>query len=234
MDWGKTGLTTMIPRPKELVDTIRARSTKITYPAKALFLEPGGEMGGIYYIAQGHTRHYMVAIDGTEKILYALSPGWFFGEAPYLLEQSTGLYSRTDTETTLYKISAADFAELMDTNPQFRDAVLECLSKKTLMLRHEVENLSFNSCKDRLKRLFCATADTDHLIDEAWYGLSVHYTQYDLSTIVGGARVTVSKLINELCAEGFIRVLNRRTQVNAREYAKYLSWHSERQERNRE
>lgn len=229
MDREKTCLTTMIPRPKELVDTIRAHSTEIVCPAKTFFLEPGKELGGIYYIAKGNTRHYMVAIDGTEKILYTLSSGWFFGETPYLLEQSTGLYSRTDTETTLYKIGASDYAELMDTNAQFRNAVLECLSKKTLMLRREVESLSFNSCKDRLKRLFCATADTEHLIDDAWYGLSVRYSQYDLSTIVGSARVTVTKLINELCAEGFIRVLNRRTQVNVKEYEKYLSWHSERQ-----
>ena len=54
----------------------------------------------------------------------------------------------------------------------------------------------------------------DRLIDGGWYKLKVHYTQYELSTIIGGARVTISKLINELCDEGFIRMLNRNVQVN--------------------
>lgn len=35
---------------------------------------------------------------------------------------------------------------------------------------------------------------------------------------MGGARVTITKLINELCAEGFIRVLNRKTQINIEQY----------------
>ena len=93
-----------------------------------------------------------------------------------------------------------------------------------LIMRHEIENLIFNSCKDRLKRLFFFTADTSRLMEGEWYNLKIHYTQYELSTIVGGARVTISKLINELCSEGFIRLLNRSIQINAREYAKLSQW----------
>ena len=52
--------------------------------------------------------------------------------------------------------------------------------------------------------------------------MNVSYTQYELSTIVGGARVTVSKLISELCAEGFIRMLNHKLQINAGKYRKYV------------
>ena len=89
-------------------------------------------------------------------------------------------------------------------------------------MRHEIENLTFNSCKDRLKRLFCSTADPDKLIDGGWYNLKVYYTQYELSTIIGGARVTISKLVNELCDEGFIRMLNRNIQVNAEKYRVFM------------
>ena len=56
------------------------------------------------------------------------------------------------------------------------------------------------------------------MIDGGWYDLKLNYTQYEISTIVGGARVTISKLINELCAEGFIRVLNRKTQISVAQY----------------
>ena len=75
-----------------------------------------------------------------------------------------------------------------------------------------------SSCKDRLRRLYCSTADTSRVIDGQWYDLKLNYTQYEISTIVGGARVTITKLINELCAEGFIRVLNRKTQINIEQY----------------
>ena len=45
-----------------------------------------------------------------------------------------------------------------------------------------------------------------------------HYTQYEISTIIGSARVTTSKLINELCNDGFIRILNRKIQVSKSAY----------------
>ena len=55
----------------------------------------------------------------------------------------------------------------------------------------------------------------------------MRYTQYELSTIVGGARVTVTKLLNELCAEGFLRILNRRIQVSQASYLQVTRWMEE-------
>ena len=179
-------------------------------------------LDGVYYVVSGRTCHYMMSLDGTEKILYTLAAGWFYGETPCSLSEPTGLYSKTEVKTTLYKLPIQEYEYLMDTNKLFRETILYSYSRKMLILRHEIENLTFNSCKDRLKRLFCSVADTSRLIEGAWYGMNVSYTQYELSTIVGGARVTVSKLISELCAEGFIRMLNHKLQINAGKYRKYV------------
>ena len=215
------------PVQEELEKLLRAHSTILTYPAKKVFLEPGMKLDGVYYIANGRTCHYMVSLDGMEKVLYTLCSGWFYGEAPCNVEEPTGLYSKTEVKTTIYKIPYGVYQKLLDTNKLFRDTMFYCYSAKVLIMRHEIENLAFNSCKDRIKRLFCATADTTKLVEGAWYNLSAHYTQYELSTIVGGARVTVSKLVNELCQEGFARSLNHRIQVNAEEYKKFVSWMEE-------
>ena len=206
----------------DLEKLIQERSAVLTYPAKKVFLEPGMVLDGVYYVVSGRTCHYMMSLDGTEKILYTLAAGWFYGETPCSLSEPTGLYSKTEVKTTLYKLPIQEYEYLMDTNKLFRETILYSYSRKMLILRHEIENLTFNSCKDRLKRLFCSVADTSRLIEGAWYGMNVSYTQYELSTIVGGARVTVSKLISELCAEGFIRMLNHKLQINAGKYRKYV------------
>lgn len=206
----------------DLEKLIQERSAVLTYPAKKVFLEPGMILDGVYYMVSGRTCHYMMSLDGTEKILYTLAAGWFYGETPCSLSEPTGLYSKTEVKTTLYKLPIQEYEYLMDTNKLFRETILYSYSRKMLILRHEIENLTFNSCKDRLKRLFCSVADTSRLIEGAWYGMNVSYTQYELSTIVGGARVTVSKLISELCAEGFIRMLNHKLQINAGKYRKYV------------
>lgn len=222
MVFDKSTLTLPNPKQKELEELLKQHSTVLTYPAKKVFLEPGIALNGVYYIAEGRTRHYMMAMDGTEKILYTLASGWFYGETPCNLEEPTGLYSKTETKTTLYKIPLYAYEHLLDTNKMFRDAILDSYSKKMIIMRHEIENLTFNSCKDRLKRLLCSVADTSRVLDGGWYGLKVHYTQYELSTIVGGARVTISKLLNELCSEGFMRMLNRNAQINVVEYKRFV------------
>ena len=68
---------------------------------------------------------------------------------------------------------------------------------------------------------FCSMVDTDHITDPAWYSLKVHYTHGELGEIVGGARVTISRQLTELCNEGFLRIINRRAQVSAEAYQEY-------------
>lgn len=87
MTWEKSSLTLPNPERRELGEMIRRYALVLTYPAKKVYLEPGTVLDGVDYIAEGRTRHYMVAMDGTEKILYTLSAGWFFGETPCSLEQ---------------------------------------------------------------------------------------------------------------------------------------------------
>lgn len=202
-------------RNDALEQLIESHSETHIYPAKKIFLTPGQHLQGVYYIVKGRTRHYMIGTDGAEKILYTLSDGWFYGETPLFLQKSTGLFSQAEVETRVYVIPYQDYEVLLDTNRFFRDAILENCSKKMLIMRHEIENLTFNSCKDRLKRLFCSTADTSCLLENRWYNLKVHYTQQELSAIIGSTRITISKTIKELCDEDFIRILNRNTQVNA-------------------
>ncbi len=217
-----TGNLTLPLEPNEKLEKLISEfGEEYTYPAREIFLEPGMYLKDVIYIKSGRTRHYMVGSDGSEKILYTLTDGWFFGETPCSMNKPTGLYSKTEIKTILYKIPAKTYQNLLDSNKIFRDAVLESYSRKMLNLRYEVANLTFNSCKDRLKRLFCTTADTAKLIEDQWYNLKVNYNQYELSTIVGGSRVTVSKLIGELCCDGFIRVVNRTMQVNAKKYKDY-------------
>ena len=218
MEWKDSNVTLPLPKQNELTALIGQNGIRMEVPAKKVFLKPGDTLKGVYYIAEGRTRHFMCAPDGTEKLLYILSAGWFYGETPCELHDTTGLFSKADQPSVLYLIPMPKYRVLLAESDLFREAILQSYSKKMRILRQEVANLSFTPCKDRLRRLYCSTADTSHVIDGQWYDLKLNYTQYEISTIVGGARVTITKLINELCAEGFIRVLNRKTQINVNQY----------------
>ena len=206
----------------ELECFIKANAKELHYAAKAVISRPGEELGYIFYVKSGRTRHIILRDDGNEKVLYTLSQGWFFGEVSSDLDLHTSLYSIAEENVVIYKINERKYHELIDTSKLFRDAIIHSYAQKLLILRYELEDISFHSCKQRLKRLFCSVADADKLIDGAWYTLKVKYTQYDLGIIVGSARVTVSKLINELYSEGILRLINHKMQVSKKAYDEYI------------
>lgn len=222
MNHSNTPLTFPARYVEELEQLIEKNSKTITYFPRQVISEPGDCLNYIYYIKSGRTRHTIINLDGDEKILYTLSDGWFFGEAPNDLEKETGLRSIAETKTVLCQIQSETYHQLMDTNKLFRDTILQSYAQKIMILRYEIENLSFNSCKSRLKRLFCSVVDSSVVIDGQWYKLKVKYTQYELGIIVGSARVTISKMINELCNENSIRLINRQLQVHKSVYDAYL------------
>lgn len=219
--WIESSLTRPSPVQEELADLIRNHATALEYPAKKVFLQPGDIIHGVCYIASGRTHHYMMAEDGSEKVLYTLAAGWFFGESSCTLDKPTSLHSMAEVKTEILYIPQEDYRWILDHEKLLREAIFQSYSKKELILRHEVENLAFNSCKDRLKRLLCSVADLEHPTADGWYPLKVRYTQYELSAIVGNSRVTVNKLINELCEEGFVRVLNRKMQVHSGQCSRF-------------
>ena len=211
-----------IEQSPELEALIRSCAQVIELPARTVFCNIGGQLDGVFYIAKGRTSHYIVSEEGTEKMLYTLSRGWFFGETACTLNKNSSLISKTNSECTLYKISKQTFDSLMAQSDLFRHALMTSNALKTLTMRHEIENITFYSCKDRLIKLLCTTADKARCIDGNWYGLHVQYTHSDLSVIIGSSRITITKMINELCEEGVIRLVNRKMQVNAGYYQQYM------------
>ncbi len=206
---------------------LRPLCKELHIPAGKLFLPPGDTINCIYYIKSGTTRHCMTGPDGTEKLLYCLNAGWFFGETALFFTSHTTLSSYAETDVVIYKVPMTVYNKLLASNALFREVLIKGYSSKILAMRYEIENLSFNSCKDRIKRLFCMMIDTQDTSTPGWYNLKRRYTQSELCVMIGAARITINKSISELCDDGFIRMLNRKVQVNADCYQEYITNYSE-------
>lgn len=209
----------------ELDGIIEPVATRVVCPPKHILAMPGENLDFLWYVQSGCAKLFMDNGEGVTKMLYTLKAGWFYGETPCFMHVTTGLFFQTETRTVLYKIPEAQCRRLMEESALFRDSVVVCMANKLLMLRHEVANLTFNSCKERIRRLFCSATDVSAQADSGWYALHTHYTHSEVGEIVGAARVTVSRQISELCNEGFLRVINRRIQVNTVKYKAYSFRH---------
>lgn len=207
----------------ELEKLILPLSKKYEFPKKHIFLRPGDKFDGIYYIYKGSTKHYMTSEDGIIKLLYILNRGRFYGESSFFLNVPTENFSEAETDVILYKMPKDAINELMDKSKIFRENIIRGYSEKCLILRYEVANLSFNNSKNRLKQIFCSIMDLNSLESPNWYALEQHFTHQELGEIIGTTRVTISRQINELCNEGFLRIVNRKYQINKSQAEQYLN-----------
>lgn len=224
MDINKRNLTFSINENQELENIVKENSTMVKIPQKKIFMYPGEELEYLYFIKEGKTRHYMADSNGAEKILYVLTKGWFFGEAALVLDYSeTSLYSKTETDTTLYLIGRERSQKLLDNNKIFREGIMRSFGFKTMILRYEIENILFNSSKDRIKRFLCVNVNYDNIHNSNWIDIDSEYTHYEIGVLVGCTRVTVSKMMHELAKEGFIRVINNKIQINKKMYYNYIN-----------
>ena len=210
-------------RNEEIERILRPLITVQKISAKETISSPGDFIDGLYYIYSGKTRNYIMNAGGIEKVLYMLTEGWLFGEGIGKFSSETTIFSTAEEDTEIWRLSYQQNQRLLRESPAYAQHLLRCVTYKQIYLRYEVENLCFNSCKDRLKRAICTEVDNNTLIDGAWYGVRNQYSHYEYSVLISSARVTVSKLLRELCDDNFIRVLNRKIQVNATQFHEYIS-----------
>lgn len=211
-------LTSPIQSNPELEQILRKQASPLAIPAKKVFLEAETASGGVYYILSGRTRHYLLGDDGAEKILFVLTAGWFFGDTASLLSVPQPLYVMAEEPTEILFIPTEAFRGLMRSNPVVNEAIMFSQAYKNLMMCREIESHVFLTSRDRLLQLFYHSADATFAFDGKWYSLKHNYTQQELGTILGVSRVTISKLVNEFCNDGVIRIVNRRMQINIHHY----------------
>jgi len=224
MGVNKRNLTFSANENPALEKVIKENSSRVAIPKNKIFIYQGEKLNYLYFIKEGKTRHYMADPNGAEKILYVLTKGWFFGEASLVLDYpETSLYSKAETDTVLYQLDRKKAKDLLDNNKIFREGVLKSFAYKTMILRYEIENILFNPVKDRIKTFLCLNLNSEKLDKLEWIDIDSEYTHYEIGVLVGCTRVTVTKIMQELMKEGFIRVINNKMQINREKYFEFIN-----------
>ncbi len=200
----------------ELRPLVYQHGNKLTFVSKRVILSPIDILDSYYFIDKGRARYVTTGTEGEERILGILEQDSFFGVVPILLpDQTFNLFVITEIPTVIYTLNKDTFMNLLNSSTTFRDSTLRGLATQIIMLMSQIQSLSFKSCKDRLYELFLASTIKQHLVDQHWYKLKYQYTQEDMGKIIGASRITVTRIINELCSEDLIRIVNRKIEVHA-------------------
>lgn len=165
--------------------------------------DPGDSL---HIVASGAVKILLPSAEGEEAIIATLRPGDFFGELSLLdgVPRSATAAALEPTETLV--LPRATFHELVEREPELREALLAGLTGELRRLTGHVAELHFLDLAGRLAMRLTRLAQEAQPNARGEIRLDWPYTQSDLAAMIGGTRQSVNKLLSSLVDDGLVRI----------------------------
>lgn len=147
----------------------------------------------LYYLLKGRVRSFLVSDDGEERTLAFYGTGHLFGEASFFDEQPRMSSAAAVTDCEVIAVSRQQMLHLFQQEPALALSMLKYLAQTVRLLSDQVDHITFLSAEERIIRVLLS-GETD-LLD---------ITQEELANAVGASRVTVSRCLQRLAAQGLL------------------------------
>lgn len=190
---------------------IKAMKTKNYRKNEAIFTD-GTKPNGIYYLNKGKIKKYKVDNDGREQIIYIYSSGEFFGYSAILSQESYGDTTSTLENSVISFISKDSFLEILNQSSVFSGLLLKSLSHEFSVMANLIAVLSHRTVRERaaLSLLILHDKYKSNTFEEE---VLISLSRVDLANMVGTARETLARILNDFKQEKLIRSEGRKIQI---------------------
>lgn len=169
-----------------------------------------------YYIKKGKVKVYMTSPEGMEKTLSTAGQGEIIGEAAFFDKMPRVSCAKALTNTELAIINQQILVKLIQGDPKIAMELLHIQANRIRQLSIQIDSITFLQAKGRIAQLLLQSM---HIKDNH---LIVDLTHEEIGSIIGVSRVTVSKILNSLADNGYIKTAYRKVIVLDEAYLKSL------------
>jgi len=195
----------------EDLESIAAHLIPRRFPRNATVVEEGLPGDYMYVIQEGRVKVTKLSEDGREKILEMMSEGSFFGEMALLDQAPRSATVKTLTAAKLLALSRHDFLSLLRRSPDLSMTVIQELTRRLRDTDEQASSLSFLRVKDRTKGLLRRMAAESE--EESARRATPTLTHQQIADMIGTSRETVTRVVKELKAEGWLQQQGKRYLV---------------------
>ncbi|MBJ6362381.1 Crp/Fnr family transcriptional regulator [Paenibacillus sp. MAHUQ-46] len=193
-----------------------------TFKKNSIIFIEGDEGEEIYFIRSGSVNIY--SFDGSKKVILAvLQKGEYFGEMaairPGLVRSAT---AETASPTKLFTLRRRDFEKLIEQHPQLAFQLLEYSMERLRQANQQIYDLTFLNVKTRIMKRLIRLSQEYGVTEAAGIRIDAKLTHQQIAEMVGAARETVTKVLQELQEEGNILIRNKWITLPDRERLKSL------------
>ncbi|MAM43614.1 MAG: Crp/Fnr family transcriptional regulator [Candidatus Marinimicrobia bacterium] len=186
---------------------------------KFIFLEDSeGEQ--CFFVVQGSVKVTRLSKDGREVILAMLNEGEFFGEMALLDGESRSANVIALEETEVLTLNREDFLVVLHDYPQIAIQLLKEMADRLRKSDRQIASLSLSDAEKRIALCIIRFADEQGIIKRGQVSIPKMPIQQDIANMAGTSRETVSRAINLLEKEHFIKRQGRELLIL--DYKKFI------------
>jgi CRP-like cAMP-binding protein len=178
--------------------------TQTLTDGQTLFLKGDGG-NALYGVRRGRILVTTSTPAGKQLTLNVLGSGDIFGEIALLDGRPRTADAIASGPTELFMIRRSDFQNLLQRHPSIALKIIELLCERVRWTSERMEEASLMSLPLRLARRLLKLADD--------FGEEILISQEDLSVLVGAARETVNRQLQQWQRAGLIELGRARIQV---------------------
>ena len=169
-----------------------------------IFLEDSeGEQ--CFFVVQGSVKVTRLSNDGREVILAMLNEGDFFGEMALLDGESRSANVIALEKTEVLTLNRADFLVVLHDYPQIAIQLLKEMAHRLRKSDRQIASLSLSDAEKRIALCILRFADEQGIIRRGQVNIPRVPIQQDIANMAGTSRETVSRAINLLEKEQYIK-----------------------------
>jgi CRP/FNR family cyclic AMP-dependent transcriptional regulator len=196
------------------LEALASRLIERRYPKHATIVEEGLAGDYMYVIREGRVKVTKASEDGREKIMDFLEAGNFFGEMSLLDQAPRSASVETLEASRLLALSRNDFLDLLRRSPDLALAVIQVLTLRLRETDEQASSMSFQRVKERTMGLLGRIAKDS---DDSGRRLTPALTHQQIADMIGTSRETVTRVVKQLKAEGWLDQQGKRYIVPAEE-----------------
>jgi CRP/FNR family cyclic AMP-dependent transcriptional regulator len=185
--------------PAEEIGALERQTQMITCPRGRILYSQEDRAEALFLLKHGRVQVYRLTPSGKRLELVTLGPGMFFGEMPLLGESLRHAFAEAVEDSLICVMSRVDVERLIREKPAVALRMIEAISQRLAEAEARLEEVAYRSVAARIAAVFLR-------LSQGGTSEMVVMTHQELGDMVGALRGTVTEVLNELQAAGWVEL----------------------------